>query len=163
MDWSPLCVCVLGKGQHQLRIGERLLKVILLSQMHEQTGLATRRWLSCSQVCSRALRFCWETFANLRIVIYSFAAICLYCRICYDPSHVLILLAYTELDCFPYHNLILSKWANWHSFKPFFQSFWPTKDNIGRSTGISNPVMTSFAGGAKVTGSVHPQPTLPNC
>ena len=31
----------------------------------------------------------------------------------------------------------------------FFQSCWPTRDHIGRSTRNSNPVMTSSAGGAK--------------
>ena len=35
----------------------------------------------------------------------------------------------------------------WSSF--FVSSCWPTRDHIGRSTGNSNPVMTSFAGGAK--------------
>ena len=48
----------------------------------------------------------------------------------------------------------------------FFQSCWPTRDHIGRSTGISNPAWHLPQVVPKVdqtTGSVHPQPTLPNC
>ena len=41
----------------------------------------------------------------------------------------------------------------------FFLSCWPTRDHIGRSTGISNPAWHL----PQAIGSVHPQPSLPNC
>ena len=48
----------------------------------------------------------------------------------------------------------------------FFQSCWPTRDHIGRPTGISNlawhlPQVVPRV--VQTTGSVHPQPILPNC
>ena len=48
----------------------------------------------------------------------------------------------------------------------FFQSCWPTRDHIGRSTGISNPAWhlpRVVPRVVQTTGSVHPQPILPNC
>ena len=49
----------------------------------------------------------------------------------------------------------------------FFQSCLPTGDHIlGRSTGISNPawhLLQVVPMVDQTTGSVHPQPTLPNC
>ena len=49
------CPCVHGKGQHQL--GQE----VLFSRPSKQTWLATHRWLSGSQPCSRALRLVWKT------------------------------------------------------------------------------------------------------
>ena len=48
----------------------------------------------------------------------------------------------------------------------FYQSCWPTRGHIGRSTGISNPAWhlpQVVPRVVQITGSVHPQPTLPNC
>ena len=48
----------------------------------------------------------------------------------------------------------------------FFQSCWPTRDHIGRSTRISNPAWhlpQVVPRVVQTTGSVHPQPILPNC
>ena len=48
----------------------------------------------------------------------------------------------------------------------FFQSCWPTRDHIGRSTGISNPAWhlpQVVPRVVQTTGSVHPQPILANC
>ena len=48
----------------------------------------------------------------------------------------------------------------------FFQSCCPTRDHVGRSTVISNPAWHLPQVAPRVdetTGSVHPQPTLPNC
>ena len=47
-----------------------------------------------------------------------------------------------------------------------FQSCWPTKDHIGRATGISNPAWHLPQVVPRVDqtiDSVHPQPTQPNC
>ena len=47
-----------------------------------------------------------------------------------------------------------------------FQSCWPPRDHIERSTGISNPAWHLPQVVPRVfqtTGSVHPQPILPNC
>ena len=49
--------------------------------------------------------------------------------------------------------------------KLFFQSCWPTRDHIGRSTRNSNPAWhlpQVVPRVVQTTGSVHPQPTLPN-
>ena len=47
------------------------------------------------------------------------------------------------------------------------KSCWSTRVPRGRCTGNNNPVMTSSEGPVprvgQTTGSVHPQPTLPNC
>ena len=48
----------------------------------------------------------------------------------------------------------------------FLSSWWSTRDHIGRSIGISNPAWHLPQVVPRVdqtTGSVHPQPTLPNC
>ena len=48
----------------------------------------------------------------------------------------------------------------------FFQSCWLTRDHIGRPTGISNPAWylpQVVPRVVQTTGSVHPQPILPNC
>ena len=62
------------------------------------------------------------------------------------------------------YRLIYKKkpWAQWL----FFQSCWPTRSHIGRSTGISNPAWhlpQVVPRVVQTTGSVHPQPILPNC
>ena len=49
---------------------------------------------------------------------------------------------------------------------PFFQSCWSMRDHIGRPNGISNPdwhLPQMVPRVDQTTGSVHPQPTLPNC
>ena len=56
-----LCDCFHGKEQHQLGQRERSFKEVLFFRLCEQIWLATHRWLSCSQLCSRALRLGWET------------------------------------------------------------------------------------------------------
>ena len=56
----------------------------------------------------------------------------------------------------------LWRWAQ----RFFFQSCWPTRDHIGRSTRNSNPAWHLPQVVPRVyqtTGSMHPQPTLPNC
>ena len=55
-----LCDCVHGKGQHQLGQEERSVKEVPFSWPREQTWLATHHWLSCSQLCSWALRLVEE-------------------------------------------------------------------------------------------------------
>ena len=47
------------KGHYQLGQGERSLKGVRLSQRHKKTWLFTNHFLSCRQLCSRALRFGW--------------------------------------------------------------------------------------------------------
>ena len=70
---TPLCYCVHETGLHQLAMGEKFLKGVLLSQPHEQTCLVTHLWLSCSQRCSRILRLGWETMKRyLRIILGNF-------------------------------------------------------------------------------------------
>ena len=56
-----LCDCVHVKGQHQLGWGERSFKEAPFSRPRDQTWLATHHCLSCSQLCSRALRLVWVT------------------------------------------------------------------------------------------------------
>ena len=58
---AAFCDCIHGKGQHQLGQGERSVKEVPFSRLHKQTWLATHHWLSCSQLCSRALKLLWET------------------------------------------------------------------------------------------------------
>ena len=50
--WLPLCDCVYGKGQLQLGHGKRSLIEVRLLWPHGHTWLVTRRWLSCSRLCS---------------------------------------------------------------------------------------------------------------
>ena len=60
-------------------------------------------------------------------------------------------LFYFDPDQYFFHRQILKECLLLSSSNKFgvFSSCWPTRDHIGRSTGNSNPVMTSSAGGAK--------------
>ena len=49
-----------AREQNQLGLGERSFKGVLFSQPGKQIWLVTRHWLSCSQLCSRALKLGWE-------------------------------------------------------------------------------------------------------
>ena len=64
-------------------------------------------------------------------------------------------------------DFFLKMYIHWCKFICLLLSFWPTRDHIGRSIRISNPVMTSSVGGAKGCSDhrfrARPQPTLPNC
>ena len=54
-------LCPWNGMMHQLGLGERSFKGVQVSQPHDQIWLATHRWLSCSLLCSRALKSIWAT------------------------------------------------------------------------------------------------------
>ena len=95
--------------------------------------------LWCSQLCSRTLQeqVSKEGFYSrhfLQLILQGIKPATLISQIREIAKSSSRMTRYTICDCF---------------FGSFFQSCWPTRDHIGRSTGISNPVMTSSTGVAK--------------